>query len=367
MNNGSTREELAKYKGRRVLVTGHTGFKGIWLTKLLLKLGAEVTGYALVPDSREGQAFFEKAAIVEFVKHIIGDIRDLTRLQQVFGESQPEIVLHLAAQPIVSEGYRNPVDTYSTNIMGTVNLLECVRNTPSVTSVVNITTDKVYENKEWDWGYRESDRLGAGDPYATSKACAELVTASYRKSYFASETEQLALSTARAGNVIGGGDVALNRIIPDCIRAAVKGEPIKVRSPRSIRPYQHVIEPIVAYLLLAIRQESDMSLAGAYNIGPDSSDAITTGELVELFCRVWGEGLNWESTENCPIHEAGYLKLDPALIKRKLGIKPCWSIRAAISRTVEFAKADRAGENISALMLKQLDDYLRQADSRLTV
>ena len=281
------------YKNKRVLITGHTGFKGSWMCALLKQAGAEVTGYAL--EAPTSPSLFDLCHTAEGMHSIRGDIRDLDRLLEVYRDVQPEIVIHMAAQPIVRESYKNPVYTYEVNVMGTVNLLECVRQTDSVRSVVNVTTDKVYKNREWEWGYRENEELNGYDPYSNSKSCSELVTDSYKNAFFSAAdtaktgTGHKAVSTVRAGNVIGGGDFAVDRIIPDCIRAAEKGENIIVRNPYSVRPYQHVLEPIAVYLMLAASQYEDGSLAGSYNVGPEEADCYTTGRLVDLFCKTWQE------------------------------------------------------------------------------
>ena len=300
------------YRGKRVLVTGHTGFKGSWLCEILLLAGAQVTGYSLNPPS--DPSLFELLGLSERMDSRIGDVRDLAHMKQVFEETQPEIVLHLAAQPIVRESYKNPVYTYETNVMGTVHLLECARLCPSVRSLVNVTTDKVYENREWEYGYRETDRLDGYDPYSNSKSCSELVTHSYVKAFFGEETSP-AVSACRAGNVIGGGDFAADRIVPDCIRAMQKGEEIAVRNPYSTRPYQHVLEPLYLYLTVAMRQYEDGSFAGYYNVGPDDEDCIATGELVDLFCGFWGGEARWENRYDGGPHEANFLKLDKLLRK----------------------------------------------------
>ena len=278
------------YRGKKVFVTGHTGFKGSWLCKMLSNLGADVTGYSLEPPT--SPSIFEIANIESDVKSYIGDIRDLPKLKEVFDEAQPEIVFHLAAQPIVRDSYKEPAYTYETNVMGTVNILECVRQSDCVKSFLNVTTDKVYLNKEWEWGYRENEELDGFDPYSNSKSCSELVTHSYKNSFFADN--RVAISTARAGNVIGGGDFANDRIIPDCIRSAIKKENIIVRNPYSTRPYQHVLEPLYAYMMIAAKQYEDISYAGYYNVGPDDVDCFQTGALVDLFVSKWGNGLAWE-------------------------------------------------------------------------
>lgn len=342
------------YKGKRVLVTGHTGFKGAWMCRVLVDAGAELTGYAL-PAPTESN-LFTLAGVEDKMYSVIGDVRDLAHLTQIFDETQPEIVLHLAAQPIVRASYDQPVYTYETNVMGTVNVLECVRTHPCVKSFVNVTTDKVYENKEWPWGYRENEPLNGFDPYSNSKSCSELVTHSYRSSFFADG--QCAISTARAGNVIGGGDFAPDRIIPDCIRAAQKGEAIIVRNPHSTRPYQHVLEPVCAYLMIAQRQWQDGSLADAYNVGPDECDCITTGTLTDLFCTAWGDGQRWENRFVSGPHEANFLKLDCSRLKTVFGWQPRWHMDKVMQKTVEWTKAWMNGENIPAVMQRQIAEYL---------
>jgi len=344
------------YKRRKVLVTGHTGFKGMWLCKILESFGAEVTGYALESPTVEGGKVFHGAGIKDGMRSVYGDIRNREKLLDVFSEMQPEIVFHLAAQPIVFEGYRNPAYTYETNVMGTVNILECVRMTRSVRSFLNVTTDKVYENKEWVWGYRENDSLDGYDPYSNSKSCSELVTHSYKKSFFMDG--QCSVSTARAGNVIGGGDFSANRIIPDSIRAALKREIIKVRNPNSVRPYQHVLEPLFAYLLIAQVQYEDSSFADWYNVGPDECDCINTGELTDIFCRLWGAGQTWESVAVDNPHEAGFLKLDCSKIKNRLGWKPRWHIEDAVQKTVDWSREWQKGSDIGNVMERQIDEFL---------
>lgn len=274
---------LEFYNGKRVFITGHTGFKGSWLCKILVNSGAVVTGYSLEPPTTP--SLFEIANIGESITSIIGDIRDYNSLKKAFDEARPEIVLHLAAQPIVRESYKNPAYTYETNVMGTVNILECVRNSDCVKSFLNVTTDKVYFNKEWAWGYRENEELDGFDPYSNSKSCSELVTHSYKNSFFADG--KIAISTARAGNVIGGGDFASDRIIPDCVRAASENRDIIVRNPYSTRPYQHVLEPLFAYLTITEKQYNNAKFSGWYNVGPEECDCVTTGELVDLFCDLW--------------------------------------------------------------------------------
>lgn len=348
--------DLAFYKGKKVLVTGHTGFKGSWMCSFLLTLGAEVSGYALEPPTTP--SLFELCGLQSRMNSVIGDIRDLQSLQKVFDEVQPEIVIHMAAQPLVRESYRNPVDTYAVNVMGTVNVLECVRHTSSVRSFVNVTTDKVYLNKEWEWGYRENEELNGYDPYSNSKSCSELVTSSYMNSFFTDG--RVAISTARAGNVIGGGDFATDRIIPDCVRAVTGGQDIIVRNPYSTRPYQHVLEPVYAYLLIAMNQYQDASFAGNYNVGPDDCDCITTGELVSLFCEKWEEvsgcKAKWVNQYDGGPHEANFLKLDCSKMKRTFGWKPKWNIEQTMGKLVEWYYQYAKNENIIVSMEKDIKE-----------
>ena len=344
------------YKGKKVFITGHTGFKGTWLTRILVNAGAKVTGYSFTAPTTPN--LFELSNVEAEINSVIGDVRDLEHLKQVFTEVQPEIVFHLAAQPIVRESYKNPVYTYETNVMGTVNICECVRENPCVKSFLNITTDKVYENKEWEWGYRENEPLDGFDPYSNSKSCSELVTHSYINSFF--YNRDIAVSTARAGNVIGGGDFAHDRIIPDCVRAAEKRETIVVRNPYSTRPYQHVLEPLMVYLMIAAKQYEDEAYAGFYNVGPDDSDCITTGELVDLFCRKWGDGMSWEKRSDGGPHEANFLKLDCSKLKKTFGWKPRWSVEKAVEKTVEWAKVYFAGEDIPACMDRQISEFIQK-------
>lgn len=348
--------DLGFYRGKTVLVTGHTGFKGSWMCRVLTMHGANVVGYSLEPPTKP--SLFEAAGIEKSITSVTGDIRDLARLNETMQKYRPEIVIHMAAQPIVRESYRDPVYTYETNVMGTVNICEAVRQCGSVKSFVNVTTDKVYRNNEWEWGYRETDALDGYDPYSNSKSCSELVTSSYTKSFL--NANGVAVSTCRAGNVIGGGDFAKDRIIPDCVRAMEKGEEIIVRSPYSTRPYQHVLEPVVTYLTLAAMQYEKPELAGNYNVGPDDCDCVNTGDLVDLFCEKWGDGASWKnvSEANAP-HEANFLKLDCSRIKSVLGWKPRWHITDAIEKTVEWSRAYLAGEDINAVMEKQINEYIR--------
>lgn len=347
------------YKGKKILLTGHTGFKGTWMCRVLLEMGAEVTGYALEPPTVP--AVFDLVGAEHDIRSIKGDIRDLEHLRKVFGDVRPEIVIHMAAQPLVRESYKNPVYTYDVNVMGTVNVLECTRLTDSVRSFVNVTTDKVYKNREWEWGYRENEELNGFDPYSNSKSCSELVTESYKNSFFADGT---AISTARAGNVIGGGDFAKDRIVPDCLRAVEARRDIVVRNPHSVRPYQHVLEPVFAYLLIAQKQYQDGRFAGNYNIGPDLETCLSTKDLVEGFCDSWkeisGKEIHWrqEKQENA-VHEAGYLKLDCSRMKTVFGWSPVWGKKEMLKKTVEWMYAYVCGDDMRAVMKRQIGEYAK--------
>ena len=348
-------EYLSFYRGKRVLLTGHTGFKGMWLALLLLRAGAEVTGFALDAPTEGGREALRRLGVLKELCDLRGDVRDADALGHAFAAARPEVVFHLAAQPIVRTSYRQPVETFAANVMGTVNVLECIRTSDTVRSALMVTTDKVYENKEWPWGYRENEPLLGYDPYSASKSCAEIAAHSYRQSFFADG--RVRLSTARAGNVIGGGDFAPDRIIPDCIRAAVRGQVIDIRNPHSTRPYQHVLEPLSVYLMLAARQVEDDALVGAWNVGPDDADCVTTGELADLFCRTWGAGARWEAHADGGPHEAHFLKLDCSKIKSELGWKPRWHIAEAVEKTVEWAKAWEAGADMRALTEEQIEAF----------
>lgn len=347
--------DLNFYIGKKVFVTGHTGFKGSWLCKMLTNAGAIVTGYSLNPPTNP--SLFEIADIKQDVYSVIGDIRDYKKLKAAFEKAQPEIVLHLAAQPIVRDSYKDPAYTYETNVMGTVNILECIRNSDCVRSFLNVTTDKVYLNKEWAWGYRENEELDGYDPYSNSKSCSELVTHSYKNSFFADG--HVAVSTVRAGNVIGGGDFANDRIIPDCIRAVMKHEDIVVRNPFSIRPYQHVLEPLYVYLMIAAMQYQDSKYAGYYNVGPDDVDCFQTGALVDLFVSKWGEDMKWINRYDGGPHEANFLKLDCSKLKATFGWKPHWNLDTAIEMVVEWSKCWVEGGNISVCMDKEIENFLK--------
>lgn len=347
--------DLSFYKGKKVFVTGHTGFKGAWLCKILDMSGAVVTGYSLEPPTEPD--LFSLCKYSNNFTSVIGDIRDHENLKEVFDSAQPEIVLHLAAQPIVRESYLNPKYTYETNVIGTLNILECVRLSDSVKSFLNVTTDKVYENKEWEWGYRENEPLDGFDPYSNSKSCSELVTHSYTKSFFADG--KVAISTARAGNVIGGGDFAKDRIIPDCIRAIEKNEKIIVRNPDSTRPYQHVLEPLFAYLMIAKYQYENINYAGCYNVGPDDCDCVSTGSLVALFCEKYGD-IFWECKRVNGPHEANFLKLDCSKLKQTFGWKPNWNIDKAIEKVVEWSREYFNNKDINEVMEKQIKEFINK-------
>ena len=344
---------LEFYKGKKVLVTGHTGFKGTWLCRILVNAGAEVTGYSLPAPTEP--SLYELVGIAKEITAVNGDVRNLNELMEAFAKAQPEIVFHLAAQPIVRDSYKDPVYTYETNVMGTINILECIRKNKCVKSFLNVTTDKVYQNNEWEWGYRENEPLNGFDPYSNSKSCSELVTHSYKNSFFANG--EVAISTARAGNVIGGGDFANDRIIPDCVRAVEKKENIIVRNPHSTRPYQHVLEPLYAYLMIAQRQYEDIKYADYYNVGPDECDCLTTGDLVDLFCNKWGEELVWENKFMGGPHEANFLKLDCSKLKATFGWQPKWHIDMAIEKTVEWSKCYLQKGNLNECMNNQIREF----------
>ena len=370
------------YKGKKILITGHTGFKGSWMCKALINAGADVTGYALAAPTEP--SLFDMLGLASQMNSVEGDIRDLEHLLSVFESVKPEIVIHMAAQPIVRDSYKDPVYTYETNVMGTVNICEAVRRTPSVRSFVNVTTDKVYLNKEWQWGYRENEELNGFDPYSNSKSCSELVTSSYKNSFFTDEYYQAnygvegpAVSTCRAGNVIGGGDFANDRIIPDCIRAVAAGQEIVVRNPYSTRPYEHVLEPVMAYLMVAEAQYKDKSFASSYNVGPNDSDCWTTGELVQLFCDKWNGAVDqrasaagagnaaatlnkasWVNKHDGGPHEANFLKLDCSKIKSTFGWSPVWNVETTMEKIVEWSVAYLTGGDVGAVMDKQIGEFL---------
>jgi len=349
--------DLSFYRNKRIFITGHTGFKGSWLVQILKLAGANITGYSLLPNTENN--LYQLLNLNESINSVIGDIRDIEKLQEHFNEADPEIVFHLAAQPLVRESYELPRYTYETNVMGTVNILECVRQSANVKSFLNVTTDKVYENNEWEWGYREIDPLNGFDPYSNSKSCSELVTHSYNNSFF--NSSDISISTARAGNVIGGGDFANDRIIPDCIRAAIKSEQIIVRNPYSTRPYQHVLEPLFAYLLIAYSQYENKNAAGWYNVGPDDQDCVSTGNLVDLFCKKWGKNLSWVNKSVDGPHEANFLKLDCSKIKSSFNWNPVWNIDMAIEQTCRWVESWQDNASISEVMNDQIQLYMKSS------
>ena len=343
------------WKDKKVFITGHTGFKGAWLSRLLINAGAEVTGYALEPLTNS--SLFQLADIDRDMNSVIADVRNLERLKKVMHNAKPDVVIHMAAQPIVRTSYEEPVCTYETNVMGTVNLLEAARGSDTVRSLVNVTTDKVYENMEREKGYTEDEKLCGFDPYSNSKSCSDIITYSYKNSFF-NNVDSPAISTARSGNVIGGGDFAKDRIIPDCVRAAAKKDAIIVRNPNSVRPYQHVLDCLSGYLTLAERQYEDkLKYEGSYNFGPNKDDIVTTGNLVDIFCNAWGENQTWENrSENGP-HEANLLSLDCTKAKSVLQWTPVWDINTAVTKTVEWSKEYLANRSIANIIDKQIEEY----------
>ncbi|ABE45904.1 CDP-glucose 4,6-dehydratase [Polaromonas sp. JS666] len=349
----------AFWHGRRVFLTGHTGFKGSWMSLWLQSLGANLTGYAL--QSPTQPSLFDEAKVGLGMRSIIGDIRDLAFLQKAMQECQPEIVIHMAAQPLVRYSYANPVETYSTNVMGTVHLLETVRHAPSVKAVVNITTDKCYENREWAWGYRENEPMGGYDPYSNSKGCAELVSSAYRSSFFNANSHAqhgVGLATVRAGNVIGGGDWAQDRLIPDILAAFEQGQRVNIRNPHSIRPWQHVLEPLRGYLTLAERLfEHGPSYAEGWNFGPNDEDAKPVGWIVEQMAAMWGEGAQSQIDNGEHPHEANYLKLDISKARSRLDWHPTLRLNDALALIIEWSKQRQAGADIRELTLAQIHSY----------
>jgi CDP-glucose 4,6-dehydratase len=344
------------WKNKKVLITGHTGFKGSWLSLWLHDMGAQVYGYALKPPTKP--SLFEDAKIEHLITSNIGDVRDFNEVQKYFSAVQPEIIIHMAAQPLVRYSYSNPIETYMTNVMGTVHVLEAAKNVSSVKAIVNVTTDKCYENKEWHWGYREDEPMGGHDPYSSSKGCSELVTSAYRSSYFANS--KIALASARAGNVIGGGDWALDRLIPDIMRAISNGETVKIRNPKAIRPWQHVLEPLSGYLVLAqFLYEHGQSFAQAFNFGPNDEDAKEVQWIVETMTKQWGQGASYEvlKTANDP-HEAHYLKLDCSKAKAMLHWHPRMNLTQTISSIVEWNKSYKGNPNSAReVTLQQIREF----------
>ena len=349
-------ELLDFYRNKKVFITGNTGFKGSWLSALLLRAGAEICGYALAPATEP--SLYSLCGLENKMRSETGDIRDLEKLRRIFYDFNPDIVIHMAAQPLVIDSYKDPAYTFDVNVMGTVNILECVRNSTSCKAFLNVTTDKVYKNNEWHWGYREEDVLCGQDPYSNSKSCSELVTFSYRESFFGNDAHLAAVATARAGNVIGGGDFSENRILPDCVRAAMQHKKITVRNKDSIRPWQHVLEPLRGYLMILKKlYENGSEFAGAYNIGPREEDCVTVQRLAELFCRYW-PAAEWEYIPRPgAVHEAAFLKLDGSKTRNVIGYDPKWSIDTAVQKTVEWSRAFAGGENMYDLTQAQIGEY----------
>ncbi len=351
------------WNGKKVFLTGHTGFKGSWLCLCLTRLGARVTGYALAPPTNP--SLFELARVGELVDSRIADVRDAERLARTMNEVKPDIVIHMAAQPLVRDSYKIPVETYATNVMGTVHLFEAVRGCSSVKAVVNVTTDKCYENREWIWGYRENEPMGGFDPYSNSKACSELITSAYRSSFFnpASYPEHgVGLASARAGNVIGGGDWATDRLIPDCITALLAGKKVHIRNPHAIRPWQHVLEPLSGYLTLARRlYEAGAEYAEGWNFGPAEEDARPVEWIVQQLCNQWGRGATYGIDAGDHPHEAHYLKLDCSKAHMRLGWKPVWNLSSALSAIVEWVSVYNSGDDVRTISLEQIERYETEA------
>jgi CDP-glucose 4,6-dehydratase len=347
------------WEGKKVFLTGHTGFKGSWLSLWLHSLGAQVFGYALKPPT--DPSLFELCALDEIVQSTIADVRDRMSLAEAMLSAQPEIVIHMAAQPLVRDSYRIPAETYEINVMGTVNLFEAVRACKTVKAVINVTTDKCYENKEWVWGYRENEPLGGYDPYSNSKACSELVTAAYRRSYFHEKeytAHGVAVASARAGNVIGGGDWATDRLIPDCIRSVIKGEKVKIRNPHAVRPWQHVLEPLCGYLVLSQNLYRDgPRYAGAWNFGPDDSNAQPVEWIVKRLCTKWGGDASYDIDRGTHPHEAHYLKLDSSKARTELGWNSRWSLDKAIDTIVAWTRLFKEEKDVTSECLNQIKDY----------
>ena len=350
---------LAFWQGRRVFLTGHTGFKGSWLSLWLQQLGAEVHGFALAPNT--SPSLFSVAKVADGMQSTMGDVRDLAALQKAMDLAKPEVVIHMAAQPLVVYSYQNPVETFATNVMGTVNLLESVRNCESVKAVVNVTTDKCYENKEWLWAYRENERLGGHDPYSNSKACSELVTSSFRASFFDDnkyDQHGVAVATARAGNVIGGGDWAQNRLVPDILKAFELGKPVRVRNPNAIRPWQHVLEPLRGYLQLAQSLvESGPKFGEAWNFGPQAHDAKTVGWIVQEMCQKWGPSASWVNDEGQHPHEANYLKLDVSKSAAHLNWEPQMGLQQSLNLIIDWHRSFVKNEDMKQLTMQQISQY----------
>ena len=355
------------YDGRRVFITGHTGFKGGWLSCWLSRLGSKVTGYAL--DNRISGGIFDQCGLAAEVDSITGDVRDFGSLKRVLETAAPEIVFHMAAQALVRVSYREPVETYQTNVMGTANLLQACRSVPSVRAIVIVTSDKCYENREWVWGYREIDPLGGHDPYGSSKACAELVTNSYLRSYFNPEQyseHHVGLASVRAGNIVGGGDWAEDRLVPDCMRSISHGQPVEVRSPQAVRPWQHVLEPLRGYLLLAKALfELGGQFSGAWNFGPDDQNAKSVRWVVDRITKIWGAGSSWRVEDGLHPHEANYLQLDCCKAKKLLGWHPAWDLERSLQATVNWYREYFQGSDMRPVTLGQIERYSQSATNRM--
>lgn len=348
------------WKNKKILITGHTGFKGGWLSIWLQRMGANVTGISLSPPSIPN--LYDKANVAEGMLSLREDIRNLNAIKKNFARIQPEIIFHLAAQPLVRYAYRNPVETYQTNVMGTLNILESIRSIDSISAAVIVTTDKCYENREWDWGYREEEPMGGYDPYSSSKACVELLIASYRRSYFASETDdhyKTAIASVRAGNVIGGGDWAEDRLIPDVIRAMQKKEFVQIRNPKSVRPWQHVLEPLAGYIDLAEQlYEKGSAYAGAWNFGPKDEDARPVQWIVEKMTQLWGGDMAWKIDGGENPHEAKFLKLDCSKAHNHLFWWPKWDLIEALRKIVDWHKSELAEHNLRDICINQINEYM---------
>ena len=352
--NATAQPNSEFWRSKRVLLTGHTGFKGSWLSLWLQSMGSQLQGIALTPPSTP--ALFDEALVAKGMNHLVADIRDYDKIKTLVAKFRPEILIHLAAQPLVRLSYQQPVETYATNVMGTVHVMEAARHAGSVRAIVNITTDKCYENKEWVWGYREEEPMGGHDPYSNSKGCAELVSSAYRNSFF--KTEGIAMATARAGNVIGGGDWAIDRLIPDILRALEKQQTVQIRNPQAIRPWQHVLEPLSGYLLLAERlYKNGQTDAEGWNFGPRDEDVQPVQWIVERLCETWGQGATWTLQSGDHPHEANYLKLDVSKAKQRLQWEPRWPLRHALKQITEWHRAWLSGDDMQAMCLQQINQY----------
>lgn len=345
------------WQGKRVLITGHTGFKGSWLSLWLQSLGAKVCGVALDPPTEP--SLFKEANVEQDMESIIADIRDLDSVQNVFQNFKPEIIFHMAAQPLVRHSYENPIETYSTNVLGTVNVLEAARHSKTAKAIINITTDKCYENREWVWGYREEEPMGGHDPYSSSKGCSELVSAAYRNSYF--KAMNIGLATARAGNVIGGGDWATDRLVPDILDAITQGKPVLIRNPKAVRPWQHVLEPLSGYLTLAESLlKKPHHFDQAFNFGPKDDDSLPVLDIVRKLTDKWGDGAEWLIDSNENPHEANYLKLDISKARMQLGWNPRWSLDKALTRIVDWQRAWLSKSDMKKITLEQIKEFMSE-------